>query len=752
MSLSDRLLKIVGPITPLSPIVRVVGGGYETIQLFTEAGAAVSAPVAGDGIDARIAPTPGALKPGMRIVARCTNGSQPSGPPSPVEIVRPGPSKDELTSLTFVEVPTVCLDWVLLAGTYPGALVQVTHRGVVIGSAVATATVTSVPVSFSNTPVVGDVLEAWQECDPGAGQHIQSDGAVSPPMERRQPYSTISITPPHDCDRQLKLGGVPRGSSLEIDHDGEVLRGYPYVGENPRPWLLKPARAGQTISARVSSALCGRELAGEVTTTVQPAEPVSAQPLGPVCPGAPSVMVSHCVAGAFLSLRVQKNAPNGGLAIGTDTIGGVTAWSDGNCEIPLPAGWADDRPELGDGPGDLSIWVHQQGCSWTAPETAVAVRPLPGAVDSPRVLDAPACSMVINAGGLTPGAYVTPVSDRATFPELGPIQRVMAPQQAVKLYRRLHAGEHVWLVQSGCNVDRESAHVEVVASPAAPVKIVGPVRAPHRSALFADLVVGGRLHVFVNNISAASLEITSREMRVSLPMLRAREQTVSAMQEVCGKFSVPTSEVVRLGELGLRHTPDPLYRGTTQSVIVQAVDREIDTPVSGSVYIAGAKVGVTGSPFILAVPSSGSPPSALVVAAEYEDATLVWHVKDAPKQPPADVHLTVTSDLKNIQIVGVTWEISQINPNGSKQVVASLDGSDVRWIPPSNGLYHLGAVIVVDTDQGPDQAEFRGSDPDGGHRFNWSGTTLSMGWKMMWATGGDIDMPTRWPVAFLATT
>ncbi|WP_434317554.1 hypothetical protein [Leifsonia sp. P73] len=437
--------------------------------------------------------------------------------------------------------------------------------------------------------------------------------------------------------------------------------------------------------------------------------------------------------------------------LGSYTLGSVTAWAT-YCSVPLPADWAADRPDLGEGPGDLSLWVHQQGCVWSAAESYVEVRALPALTGTPRILDAPACSMVINADGLTVGAFVTPVSDRADLMELGGPQRVTSSQQRLRLPRRLHDGEHVVLAQTGCGAQLESPKFTVQRVPLAPVGIVGPVRGPHRAASFKNLVVGGRLHISVGGTTVVSVEINSSEMRVDIPVLRADEdQTITVIQEVCGEYSLRTSATVQRGEMNLSHTPSPVIRGTHTPLTVTATDKETGAQIAGDVFLGGMKVAETGSVFALTVPATGMPPQITVRIAEYQDATLTLAVADPQMPPPADVHAWVVSDLANIIVDGATWTLFAVDLQGGLTTVEAKDGSDVRFVPPTHGNYAVSATVSVTTPNGQEIALFEDALDNNVHKFNWSGQALKLGYKILWESSQG-TVPTQYPVTKLFIT
>ena len=204
MTLNDLLLQIVGPVSPLSPEVVVQGCGSASVQLFSGV-TPVSAPTAGDGVVARVTPLPGSLVPGAHIVARRYDGGQAVEPASPPQVVSPAPTADAMTPLTFLEVPTTCADWVVLSGSCPGATVEVLLGGAPVGRETATGTTTSVRLTLPGRLAVGDVLEAFQHCEPVAGTTLRSSHTSSAGAEQSLPWGVIGVVQPVECDLELHL-------------------------------------------------------------------------------------------------------------------------------------------------------------------------------------------------------------------------------------------------------------------------------------------------------------------------------------------------------------------------------------------------------------------------------------------------------------------------------------------------------------------------------------------------------------------
>ena len=414
------------------------------------------------------------------------------------------------------------------------------------------------------------------------------------------------------------------------------------------------------------------------SATVGPASPLPASLTEPVCSGAPAVTVTSTRAGTVLVLRVEKRAPGTGEILGTAIIGRHVAHGPVSENVPLAPGWGS-VPELGNEPGNLFLLVQQQGCSWAAPETGIPVSALPASVTPPRIVDGYACTARVRVDGLTPGAFVEISTDRTDLLELAPQQRVYTTTQTLQLYRTLHPGEVLRVAQRGCGADALSAPYTVTELDAPPVDVVDPVRMPHKAASFKNLVVGARLHITVDERTVMSLDVTDPEMRVPLPMLEARrEQRVAATQELCGKTSDPSNVVqVTRGRLALAQIPRPVTRGNSETVTVRATDADTGTPVTGSVRMAGVPVATTGTPFVVTVPAAGQMPHTTVEATGYDSAELVWGVRErpAPTPPPsAAVHVSVTSEVGNLTVTGVTWTFSRRWPDGSWATLAELDG------------------------------------------------------------------------------
>ena len=120
--------------------------------------------------------------------------------------------------------------------------------------------------------------------------------------------------------------------------------------------------------------------------------------------------------------------------------------------------------------------------------------------------------------------------------------------------------------------------------------IAGPVRIPHGGINLKKLIVGARVHVFVNAVPKISFDATAK--RCSYRSGLSREAVVTAKQAMCTKISDESNpEAAQLGELRVDHSPKPITRTKSTSITVSANDRENDQPIIGNVKIGGAVVG-----------------------------------------------------------------------------------------------------------------------------------------------------------------
>jgi hypothetical protein len=502
---------------------------------------------------------------------------------------------------------------------------------------------------------------------------------------------------------------LQEGASLIVKHGVDELGGYPFVGSPVWANLLKPARGTDQLSARQRSNTCGGASGFSPAVGVNPALKLPTPVIiGPICPNALILKVRNLRPGAEVTVYAEKVMLNGSAA--GALVGQARAWAT-DCDFALPPAWAD-HPQLTSHPGTLIIKVWQSNCDKGSDHTTHPVEPLPGAVGQPGMDKPVECARLISAKSLTPGAVVVVSSDQADSPLLSGPVFVTASNMSISLYRPLRQHEHVQLKQTGCNVAANSLSTQVDPFSGVPAPfIVVPVRIPHGGATLRKLVIGARVHVFVNTLLKTSFDAVATEMFVPLPDL-TREAVVVARQAMCTKISDESNrEVAKLGEMKASYSPSPIIRGKPASITVTAKDRDTGQPVNGNVKIGGSIVGATGAAFGFTFPSGPAAVSS-VEAANYVSAPISWDLVDPPPQPPAKLHLSINNQATSFfKITAVTWSVERQELNGTYTLIASPSGESVIVQPPTNGQYHVHAAVSVDdlVNGGNILATFRGN-------------------------------------------
>ena len=666
-------------------------------------------PGVASGLSVNISLVGSTLTASMQISATQSKGGETSAPyPFPETVcAAPAPSTG-LPAVVFLSGLHPCVDWIFMGGTIPGATVEIRYHGKRVGTALATGSAVSVPISFSEIPAPGDMLEALQTFTTQQGVVVRGPTTPSLPLQGR-PHGeppAPSVQSPFECDLAVLVSGLQEGISLVVKHTDDELAGYPFVGTPVWAQLRNPVRLTDVVSARQRMIQCHGDSpfsAPPVGAVVAPKLPTPVI-VGPICPNAAILRVRNLRPGANVVVFANRVTTNG--SSGTQ-VGQATAWAT-DCDFALPPGWANVLTA----PGQLEIEIWQENCGKGSDPARYPAQPLPALAGQPSMQTPVECARVVAVSSLTAGAYVIVTSDQADWPQLsGPIF-VTSANMPLGLNRPLRAGEHVQVRQAGCSVGADSASTKVAAfsGVAAPV-VTEPVRIPHGGVTVRNLIVGARVHVFVNGAPTASVDVTAPEMFIPLPPV-GRETQIWARQSLCTKISKESNHATAtLGQMAVSFTPSPIVRGKPTSITVTATDFDNRQPVNGQVTISAAIVGATGTPFAFTF-AAGPSPASEVKAADYDLASIIWSLVDAPPQPAAMLHLSLSNQATSFYtITSVAWSIERQELDGSFTLVGSPTGQTAAVHPPSNGQYHVYASVSVDDliNGGNVVAEFRGN-------------------------------------------
>jgi hypothetical protein len=651
-------LTVYGPITPISPAVRVTG----VLPSADVTVLANGAPV-GDAI----APAAGELW--VPLTTQPSVGQQIAA----TQKTPDGTSLPSTLTIPVIDVPdplpipvifsdlNSCMVDIWTGALVPGAKVITTIGGAAFGSATASQPNAWLGIDPSKGITPGSRAEVHQEATIGAtvrvGKAVQSlpIPAFSVPTDQLPPPVLGPLT---ECDTFRQFVQVVPGAALTITNEGQseswINPSMAYRG-NGAPALRKGKAVA--VQAMPRCRRSGQSATLPVGAAVPPLKPAVSQD---ICPQVMRLTVGNLSPGAILWVyrRVFDN-PAG------------TSWSDtlvGELGIAAPIQPVDLPSDLAltDPKGPVSLVLWQAGCGGDSPETIVKVAPVSGPFGAPKIVEPLFdCARAIPVTGAHPSASVQAFDVKTGLP-LSDSYPLWTADATIPLWFPLVAGERALVRQKGCNADGDSAVVKVqsLPSPLLVPTVVEPVR-PHAPFVNVKGVIpGARLFLMVNNqLRPGAVDILADHGLVPVngaPL--AENDQVFVIQALCDRMSSIEGRgvTVKRGHLKVSVSPGTVARGTTASVVVTAVDADTGTPVTAQVTLNSASVGTTGVAFSYS-PKAGDPNPAGVVhePVAYIDATFTITLTDphwtlamqAGPLPPAIQSLTFSVD-------EVTWTVT----------------------------------------------------------------------------------------------
>jgi hypothetical protein len=604
------------------------------------------------------------LNGGDQLTARWYLGAEVSDP-SPVPlVVLPAPSK--LGPLVYLSQVHDCVDWILLGGAYPGALVEVYNGATQIGAEVAPGDVVAVRIAGAiNT---GNVLHAVQSVQTPSGP-VKSDSTPSLPSEA-PPYRERSLPPPAigpvpGCAQAVPVSGLLQGASTHLTAGSGVLY-YPFVGAAFWALLGREAHPPESFSASQHFERCH-----VFSPSSAPPVPVDkALPLrkpaiqqGSItCPAAQAIVVTNLEPGAVVTFKIV--GPSGTTVIGRIGVGqGVSS-----AQFWLP----DLSGQVPPAPPYPAMVVVQEFCGQSAESDPVYFTKFQGGVFPPFIIEpVTECAHYVQLN-MEGGAVVRLYSDQADSPVISAPTYVYS-NNWIKTYRGLRVGEHITAkLEASCQPPelKVSPPVEVQGLPTLPApKVLEPVRVFHTVVWLKDVVPGAQVHVFVNGQWRATAPATGMYAGVLTVFVGALkpEDKITALQAICTKLSRQTDPpaMVKFGQMKVWSEPGSLVQGQPASVTIKAVDVDNKSPVAGTVSLGGSVAGVTNKPIAVS-PALGQAALTFSVSAPgYTTETLA-----VPASPPAPVKpavLTIVTALgfnaSKKSITEITWHL--LGPSGS---------------------------------------------------------------------------------------
>lgn len=679
---------VYGPVTPLSPAVRVTGVlAAADVTIFENVSAIGTATAGSPGeIWVTLTTQP---KVGHNITAAQKNagGVSDLSPQAIVVIDVPDP----LPSPVILSDLNTCMVDIWAGALVPGATVITNIGGVPFNSSKPSQETSWLGIDATKPINPGNRAEVHQEAVIGGITRV-SKPVQSLPIPAFSLHTDL-LPPPvlgplTQCDTSRAFLQVVGGAGLSITNEGQseswINPSNAFNGYGAPSLKVGKAIATQSMPRCKRQGQPGTFPVGPATV---PGAPTVTQD---VCPQTPRLTVSNLSPGGLLHIyRVVNNGPR--------TLAGDVGIAYMQQPIDLPSSLA-----LTDSGGPVTLVLTQSRCAGesagTSVKVATATGPFGGAHITEPLFD---CQRFIPTTNAHPGAIVTAIDTKTGLPISDPYGVAQA-SMVIKLWFPLVAGQKILVRQHGCNADGDSQTVKVngLPNPIPVPKVVEPVRPGAPWVKVTGVLPGARLHLLVNNQlrpgSVNALSDTGVITVQGAPL--AEKDRVFVIQTICATSSniEGAGVAVTRGHLKLSVSPSQVARGTTVLVTVSAVDADTGTPVSAQVLLNGKIVGTTGSPFAYA-PNLGDPNPAGVVhePVAYVDATFSIALVDPSwtlfmQAGPVPAFL----DTLKINVDQITWIVTpDWNAALSKTVPVSplapaATGSVILPLPP-------GAVKTV---------------------------------------------------------
>jgi hypothetical protein len=630
---------VYGPVTPLSPNVRVTGVLPQAVVTILENGAPIGHATATNPgellVPLTIAPTPGRSITASQVDTGVTSQAS-SQSITVVAVPVPLPVPAILSALN------TCMVDIYADGLVPGAKVITTISGAAFGTITAGETTSWLGINPA-TPIAAQALAQVHQQATVNGTPQVGAAVSSPPIPAF--VTTTDLLPPPvlgplvQCVTTRDFETVVPGAGTTITNMGQSEH-WVNVSAAFSGYGGPPLRQG-TATALQEMPRCGHRSA-TATLTVAPAKtPAAPIVTQPVCPQALVLTVSGLVPGGILHVRrrvVQspsvtdfQNLGDVGIQYSTQTV-------------DLPASLT-----LTDPLGPVSISLSQECCGGVSPATNVAVAPAGGPFAPPKIdgelVD---CSRGIPISGAHPGSIVQAFNTVGGAPLSDPVG-VTQPAFVLNPWFPLVTGQHVQVRQVGCNAAGSSQTVVVVAAPnPLPVPVIkGPVHPAATGINVSGVVPGARLYLLVNGQlrpgsvyiydTTGVVPVTGAPLKAASP--GATADVVLVIQKICAESS--TTDVrgvqVTVGTMKLTVSPAHVTRGQQTSVTVTAADAANGDAVTGQVLLNNHPVGTTGTAFTYTPGLADPNPTGLVEdSPAYANANFTIDLVNPPPPPPPE--------------------------------------------------------------------------------------------------------------------
>lgn len=591
-----------GPITPLSPMVRVIG---------VLPGAEVTILQDGRPIGHATATEPGELWVPLTVqpvVGGTVTASQKTDG---------GTSSPSLSSVSVVDIPdplptpviaselNTCMADVLVGALVPGATLRARISGLDVATTKVTADFSGLGLDPMQPIPANTGLDVWQEATIGGVLRKSAEAHSVPIAQFRLPDGEQSLPPPQiatplqACQTSILFAEVAGGATTRVDNEGQWIEWFnpasSFTGYGGRP--LRPGE----LTARQQMPRCRLE-SGVATFRVDPpADPPAPVVQHDLCPSVLRLSISNLVPGGILLLSREVKQANGSHV----SIIGEAGIAYPQQSIDLPSDFQGTDPR-----GPVSVIVQQQLCA-SPPSPPCRVRlaepggPFPAPEIIPEVFD---CVRVLRLRGAHPGSLIQ-ASDTSSGAPISEAVVAAAPDFPLFLWFPVVAGQRVRVTQAGCNADGASdATVLPLPDPLPWLEFSAPVRPGAKHVRLRSVLPGARVHLVIDNTFGPGVECLSEDPWVPVWGAPLKErQRLMAIQVLCDRSSSPQGAVAEVtrGRMKLSVDPNKVTGGQTTQVTVKAVDAETGDDVVGQVFLNGNHAAITGTPFAVS-PAVGS--------------------------------------------------------------------------------------------------------------------------------------------------
>jgi hypothetical protein len=348
------------------------------------------------------------LNGGDQLAARWYLDSEVSDPTPVPLIVLPAPGN--LSPLVFLSQVHDCVNWILVGGAYPGALIEIYNGATLIGTETAVGDVATVRIS--GTINTGNVLHAVQSVVTPSGT-VKSGATPSLPSEAL-PYRENSLPPPAigpvpGCTQAVPVSGLLQGASTHLaTGTGELY--YPFVGAGFWALLGREAHPPESFSASQHFERCKafspKSAPAVPVDKTRPIRKPLVQQDNITCAAAKAIMVSNLESGAILTFKIVATSAT--AVIGKIGVGqGVSS-----TQFWLP----DLSAYVPPAPPYPALVVVQEMCSQNVESDPVYFTKFQGGVFPPFIVEpVRECSQYVQLN-MVGGAVVRLYSDQLDSP------------------------------------------------------------------------------------------------------------------------------------------------------------------------------------------------------------------------------------------------------------------------------------------------------------------------------------------------